>query len=221
MTPAHGYDAILVPGGGLALDGGLPEHVKRRFDLALERESGEPIAPLSAWTAHRPVLLDGDGRQVYESLVGARYLMDRGVKPERIFCESTAYDTIGNAYFSRVQLVDPFGWRRLLIVTSRFHMARTEAIFRWVYSLNGIAGDADAPSPYVLDFAASADDGLSESALTVRRAREEASLRTVKAHRERITSFPALARWLFTEHSMYAALRGPIEVQVADLLRSY
>jgi uncharacterized SAM-binding protein YcdF (DUF218 family) len=120
------YDAILVPGGGVRQRGELPDHVKRRLDLALARESGEPIVPLSAGTSHRPAVLDGEGRLQYESTAGARYLIERGISPGRIFCESTSYDTIGNAYFSRVQIVEPLGWRRLLVITSRFHMARVE-----------------------------------------------------------------------------------------------
>jgi hypothetical protein len=211
---ASRYDAILVPGGGLREGGTLPPYAERRFDLALARESGEPIVPLSAWTPHRPVILGPDGRMRFESTEGARYLIDRGFPAERIYCETTSYDTIGNAYFSRVQLAEPLGWRRLLVITSQFHMPRTEAIFRWVYGL-------DAAEPYTLDFAASDDEGLSEAALAARGAREAASLRQVMQHREKFTSMRALATWLFTRHKAYQSLREPLLPKAGDLMESY
>jgi hypothetical protein len=211
------YDAILVLGGGLRKNGELPEHAKRRLDLALQRQSGEPIVALSAATAHLPAVLDGDGRLFFESTAGARYLIERGIDPGRIFCESTAYDTIGNGYFSRVQIVDPMGWRRLLVITSEFHVARTEAIFRWIYSL-------DAPGRFALDFAASANDGLSDAGLSARRLHEEASLSVVEELRERLTSLRALAGWLFTQHGQYQAVRMALARDLARkqaLLETY
>jgi hypothetical protein len=208
------YDAILILGGGVRAGGELPEFAKRRLDLALARQSGEPMAPLSAGTSHRPAILDADGRLLTESLAGARYLIGRGIPPDRIFCEATAYDTIGNAYFSRVQLTDPLGWRRLLIITSQFHMPRTEAIFRWIYSL-------DSPLPYQLEFAASANDGLSDAALSGRMEHERTSLRAVEQLRERLTSMRAVASWLFTAHKAYQPVREPLAHDSSDLLDSY
>jgi uncharacterized SAM-binding protein YcdF (DUF218 family) len=208
-----GYDAILVLGGGVRDNGDLPEHAQRRLDLALARQSGEPIVALSAWTAHRPVILAPDGSQVYESIMGARYLIDRGIDPRRIFCETTSYDTIGNAYFSRVQIVEPMGWKRLLIITSRFHMARTEVIFRWIYGLNTAA--------YDLQFAASADDGVSAEALSARHAKETTSLQSVELLCRRLTSLRALAAWLFTEHKQYQPVRERHGTDSAESMATY
>jgi hypothetical protein len=208
------YDAILVLGGGLRAPGDLPDHAKRRFDLALTKESGEPIVSLSAWTAHRPAILDSRGNFQFESTAGARYLIDRGIPPDRVYCETTSYDTIGNAYFSRIQIVEPLGCTRLLIITSQFHMPRAEAIFRWVYAL-------DAPIAYELHFAASPDEGLSEAALSARLVKEEAGLRSVEQLRERLTTLPALTRWLFTQHNQYRSVREATAIAHADWMESY
>ncbi len=207
------YDAILILGGGVRACGELPEYAKRRFDLALAKQSGEPMVPLSAWTTHRPAIFDA-GRMLTESHAGAGYLLAHGISAGRIFCETTSYDTIGNAYFSRVQLTDPLGWRRLLIITSKFHMPRTEAIFEWIYGL-------DSTAPYRLEFAAAPDDGLSETALQVRSERERESLRSVQQLRERLTSMRETAQWLFTEHNAYRSVRQPVGHQSSALLDSY
>jgi hypothetical protein len=151
---------------------------------------------------------------VNEAIAGARYLIDRRINPDRVFCENTALDTIGTAYFTRVQLTDPLGWRRLLVITSCFHMPRTEAIFRWIYSL-------DAPVPYRFEFAASPDDGLSQAALAARIERERASLESLGQLRNRLTSMRALAKWLFTEHKAYMAVREPLAERNHDLLDTY
>ena len=208
------YDAILILGGGVRVGGELPEYAKRRFDLALARQTGEPLVPLSARTFHRPALLEPDGSVLNEAIAGARYLIDRGINPGRIFCENTALDTIGTAYFGRVQITDPLGWRHLLVITSHFHLPRTEAIFRWIYSL-------DASVPYRLEFASSSDDGLSEVALSTRIERERASLGSVERLRETLTSMRGVAEWLFTEHKAYMAVREPLVELRNGLLDSY
>jgi len=208
------YDAIVVLGGGVRAGGELPTHAQRRLDLALARELGEPIVILSAGTAHRPATLDRDGRLIYESTAGARYLIERGIAPERIFCETTSYDTIGNAYFARVQILDPMGWRRLLVITSEFHMARSEAVFQWIFGL-------DCPKSYELEFAASPDDGLSAAAMSARRAHEVTALQHVLTLQPRLTSLRAVATWLFTGHGQYQAIRESALVDDGELLESY
>jgi len=92
--------------------------------------------------------------------------MDAGIPPEQILTETHSYDTIGNAFFSRVLHVDPLGLRRLLIITSDFHLPRTEAAFRWVYGLE------PAASPYDLHFEGVADPGMDPEVLRERESRE-------------------------------------------------
>ena len=51
---------------------------------------------------------------------------------------------VGNAYFSLAIHALPAGWRRVAVVTSDFHMPRTAALFRHMYSVAGreLLGDA-------------------------------------------------------------------------------
>jgi uncharacterized SAM-binding protein YcdF (DUF218 family) len=39
-------------------------------------------------------------------------------------------DTLGNAYFTKVDVLDPDGWRRVALVTSDTHAERAAWIFR-------------------------------------------------------------------------------------------
>jgi uncharacterized SAM-binding protein YcdF (DUF218 family) len=40
------------------------------------------------------------------------------VGEERLFVETTSYDTISNAYFARTGFADVAGWRKVLVVTN-------------------------------------------------------------------------------------------------------
>lgn len=197
------YDAILIPGGGVREGGALPDWAAARFDRALSLAGDAFLIPLSAGTPHRPPPLDPRGFPISEARAGADYLLRRGVDPARILIEESSYDTIGNAYFSRVIHAIPRAFERLLVVTSAFHMPRAEAVFRWVYSL-------DAPGPRCsLDFDAVPDVGIHSDALAARIAKERAGLETFRQLPARIATLAGLHAWMFTEHSAYAAGMQP------------
>jgi uncharacterized SAM-binding protein YcdF (DUF218 family) len=193
-------EAIVIPGGGLLPDGNLPPWVLPRFERGLAAAAGSDayVITLSAATFHKPAVLDPNGNPLFESVAGARYLMERGLAGERIVCESSSYDTIGNAYFCRVIHTDPRRLARLLIVTSAFHMPRTEAIFRWVFSLEPVS------VPYELTFDATPDKGIDGEALAARYEKERAGLANLLPKTRRYRTLADFHRWMFTEHRIYA-----------------
>jgi hypothetical protein len=194
------FDAIIVPGGGLRADGTLPEYAATRFDRALALASpATHIVTLSAGTLHKPPPRDPSGAPVFESIAGARYLLERGFPADRILTETASWDTIGNAYFCRVIHTDPRRFARLLIITSAFHMPRTEAIFRWVYALEPLA------VAYELAFESTPDDGIDAESLAARYARERRSLTELVPATQRYRTLADFHSWLFVEHGFYAA----------------
>jgi uncharacterized SAM-binding protein YcdF (DUF218 family) len=67
-----------------------------------------------------PFLLT-DSIALWESTSSAAYLMHHPRYPvgeERLFVETTSYDTISNAYFARTGYTDVAGWRKVLVVTN-------------------------------------------------------------------------------------------------------
>ena len=207
------FDAALILGGGIRDGGSLPSWVANRFDRAIELDTPVFIC-LSAGTAHRPLPLTSDGRPIFESLTGARYLSERGVDPQRIFFETSSLDTIGNAYFSKVIHVDPMAIANLVVITSEFHVSRTEKIFRWVYGL-------DARRQYRLTFDATSNVGLDKNVLDERRKREQMSIQNVDRMAARIQSIKDFHTWLFTEHTLYAtALRNEPKEVIAPAIES-
>ncbi len=197
-APALPYDAIVIPGGGVRPGGELPPWVKPRMDRALALAGGSYLMPLSAGTPHRAPPLDEFGYPWTEARAGARYLARHGADPARILMEELSYDTIGNAYFSRVLHAIPRGFQRLLVITSAFHMPRTEAVFRWVYEL-------EAPGvPCEVEFESVPDEGIDAATLLLRTEKEKKSLAAVEHERPRIRTLADMHEWLFTRHGAYS-----------------
>jgi hypothetical protein len=221
------YDAIVVPGGGSQRGercDTLPPWVLRRLDAAAtvykeaaaaasDGEAPPIIVVLSAGTTHRPNFVAPNGWPVLEATSAAYYLIGRhGVPAAHVQRETTSLDTIGNAYFARAQILEPAGLRRLLVITSQFHMPRTEAIFRFVLGA-AAGGGGSAADPFELEFLAVSDGGLDPLLIGPRAEREAQSLanfdgKVVPMLRERSASGGApllrvLQRWLFTEHTAY------------------
>jgi hypothetical protein len=215
-TAGQAIDAILVPGGGVRSDGDLPIWVKLRLDKALEIGTGVPIITLSAGTIHKAPPLQPNGWPVTDAVAMAQYLERREYPSSLIWPEAASHDTIGNAYFARLIHVQPAGLRKLLIITSEFHMPRTETIFRWIFSL-------DQPCPaYSLEFCETPNLGMSQEILEARLRKEKLRIESLQAIVPRHTTMASVHQWLFTEHSAYAIATLHLrEVARDKLLDSY
>ena len=180
-------DAIIIPGGGSQrgeTPESLPTYVVARLNAALEYyqhqrlhgHSGTLVfIVLSQGTTHRPNYVNKLGWPVTESTSEALYLLHeakrRGiaVRPQDILRENLSLDTIGNAFFTRVIHCDVAGFRRLHVITSRFHLARTKAIFEFIF------GCVPTFKPYILSFQGTLDQVVGD-VLAARVEREKTSL---------------------------------------------
>ena len=124
----------------------------------------------------------------------------RGVDPRRIVQDTWSVDTIGNVAFARLMHADLAGWRRMHVVTSDNHLARTRAIFEWVFALPPRAGAAPE-----LSFEGVADAGYTDDQLASRRQKEERALEQLKATAAAVRDLSQLHAFLFREHKAYAA----------------
>lgn len=50
-----------------------------------------------------------------------------------ILKEESPKDTVGEAFFTKINIVKPKEWQRLLIITSDYHVPRTAKIFKFIY----------------------------------------------------------------------------------------
>jgi len=200
------FDAIIVLGGGRpSTPAEPPLFVQNRCDLAakyykeqLLRGSASIILTLSAGTAHLRNLERPDGSPVLESQASAEYLHEKHEIPlDAMRMELTSYDTIGNAYFARTQFADVLKWRRMLVITTDWHMPRSKAIFEWVFESN-------SRPDISLTFEATPSVGLTEEDIAARKAREKKSLGSVEKLREKYPTLSDVSSFLFTQHDLYA-----------------
>lgn len=197
------FDATVILGGGLLDSRQLSASTKSRLDAALDVYQGETLIVVGAGPTKSPPPLDSRGFPVFESVGAVRYLLHQGVPSSRVLYETSSYDTIGNAYFCRVIHTDPSGMLRLRIITSAFHLPRTEIIFQWVYGL-------DAIRPYELDFLAAPDNHFAAERLARHIEKEQSRITDIRVLQQSIHSLAALHRWMFANHAAYCAHLQPI-----------
>ena len=194
------YDAIIIAGGGIDTAGLPLPWVVSRLDAALHRSSETDLfLALSRGTTHEPPPLDVNGFPIDEAQASTSYLVQHGIDRKRILQDTWSLDTIGNAAFARLMHAEPRRWKRVLVVTSDWHMARTRAIFDWIFSL------PPHPTPqFELEYHESPAD-MPDYVLQARARREAESLATLQKTIASVTDLAQLHQYIFSNHSAYAA----------------
>lgn len=81
-----------------------------------------------------------------EAKAAAEYAISLGVPENKIFLEEKSQDTIGNAFFTKINFLEPKKWENIIIVTSEFHIKRTKYLFKKIlgpkYKISLIAADS-------------------------------------------------------------------------------
>lgn len=202
----YDQDYILVLAGGLDNLGRNHPWVKDRLDVAHRLYQIRPrkIIILGGGTYHKPPHLNREKFVIHESTMGAKYLIDLGVDPGDLYREWGSYDTIANGFFSLLNFVIPLGINKLLVITSDFHLPRSEAIFNWVYGLwNKSILSHHQQRPVDLDFLEVSTKYLDNEIIEARANREERSLITLKQIIERIDTLEKFHHWFYREHQAY------------------
>ncbi|KAG6556285.1 hypothetical protein Mapa_002226 [Marchantia paleacea] len=216
-------DAIFVLTGGQTDDGGVPLWVARRLDRAVElqRSQSEPVPPIvcvGGGSGVVPPILTPEKFVMHESTSAAKYLHEKWkVSFSLLLKEWSSYDTEGNAYFALTQHAIPAGWRHIAIVTSEFHMPRSEAVFEWIFGLEGAGAGAghslshatdpskhDSSSQgFWLEYISVSDEGLDAKALKTRVAAEKRRVKRINGLAQRIHTLPQFHHYLFVENRIY------------------
>lgn len=64
-----------------------------------------------------------------EAILLQQWLIDQGVSAEAIYVEEKSRNTAENAIYS-ARIISKMGWKKIILVTSAFHMARSVMTFR-------------------------------------------------------------------------------------------
>jgi hypothetical protein len=125
------FDAVLVVGGGTPFSLNDPSIlVQRSLDAVIALMSTRnALLPLP--DANISILCLSTGQPlaakgffpVSRATLSASYLLrnggEAGVHPDRVYIESSSMDIIGSAFYSRLNFVDPNGWKNILVVVNQ------------------------------------------------------------------------------------------------------
>ncbi len=123
------YDAIIALANLMDKDGNLNNESQSRMDKAIDF--------FKAGVAKYIITIGWDYRD--DSDLPVAYAMrdyavkKRGISSESILCDINSRDTVGDAIFSKRNIMLPKSWNNLLVVTSDYHVNRTKEIFSFIY----------------------------------------------------------------------------------------
>ena len=205
------YDSIFVLAGGINKNGECHKWVKRRLDLAvkLHNFSNGNIYCLGGGSYHVPPILNKKKFTIHESTACAEYLIGKGVKSNKIFKEWSSFDTIANGVFGFNNFIIPLKLKKIVVITSNFHMNRSKAIFNWINSLyNNIVE---------IKFLSVSDKNIDDDLISLRTIKENKSLENLKKNVIlKYSSLEEMLNWFYTEHKAYCSTSEIDRIEIID-----
>lgn len=195
-------DAIIVLAGGINEDGSLSISSERRTEKAAEffKEGvSEWLVMSGQWSfwLEKPM-----PRTEAEAM--KQYAVTLGIPAHKIIKEESSKDTLGNAYFCKVNVLKPREWKDIAIVTSDYHMERTKMIFK-----NILGKD------YRMDFIeASSDLDPVERARRADQERKTIDFIASWFQKMGTVTDEKVEQWLFEKHPGYAPNSGITKEQM-------
>ena len=191
-----GLKAIFVLTGGLDDEGDINNWTKCRLNLAMHHyHAGTKIISLGGRTYHKPMLLDINGRAIYEAAKCSEYLIAMGIPKKDIYKEIASMDTIGSAYFAFTNYILPMSWTKIMVITSEFHIVRTKIIFDWMKKL--------FQSNVEIYYDTATDEDIDAEILSARKTREQNGVENVTRLVSKITNVKDFCAWFYEEHDAY------------------
>ena len=188
---------IFVLAGGIDNNNEPNVFVKKRLDKAIELfNSNSLIIILGGGTYHKPPGLDSNQYVMHESTSCATYLINKGINQDKIIREWASYDTIANGYFAFLNYIVPFKINECSVITSQFHIKRTQTIFNY---FNNLISNNKVILKYI-----ETDNVIEKNILKTRLEREENSNNSFKKNIVSIKdTLEKFSLWFYTEHNAY------------------
>lgn len=149
-------------GGGLDRDWPSPMSISR-LDKSLELFKAGDFNGIIVTS--RGTFRDTNGHSITEARAQYLYLVERGMNPAKVYEEDQSWDTLGNAYFTKIRYLTPRGWLNPTVITNEFHMERVSFLFDMVLGKR-----------YHIEVVGASNGGITERGLEKRKAHEETVL---------------------------------------------
>ena len=131
INNSNAADVVIILGGGIGGSGKLLSSTRRRLDFFLGMKQKFVSTPiiLSGWCTgfmkEKPLITEAEAMRAI--------LARRGIDSKYIYLEKQSLDTISNAVFSKQLVGKNRGWKRIVLITSDYHMQRALWIFRRIF----------------------------------------------------------------------------------------
>tara|TARA_B100001250_G_C19536372_1_gene672720 strand:+ start:201 stop:737 length:537 start_codon:yes stop_codon:yes gene_type:complete len=63
------------------------------------------------------------------------YAIKLGVPSEKVIAEINSRDTVGDAFFTKKNILNNKNWKNILVTTSDYHVKRASIIFKFIYGV--------------------------------------------------------------------------------------
>lgn len=128
-TSTLDFDAVIVLANLMSVDGELNEESKARAESAIKiySKSNARNIVTCGW-AYRP-----DSNIPIAEAFKSYIVTNSDICPSKVITELNSRDTVGDAFFTKANLALVFGWKKIAVVTSQYHVDRTLEIFRFMY----------------------------------------------------------------------------------------
>ena len=126
---SNNFDALIILSHLMNKDGDLNAESKLRADKAVSifKDNNSQKIITCGW-AYR----DDSNLKISEAI--RLYLIkNHKIKSKDILLEPKSRDTVGDAVFTRKDLVENFNFKKLAVITSNYHINRAKYIFKFVY----------------------------------------------------------------------------------------
>lgn len=109
-------------------DGTLKNESRERIKYACElfNSSEDPILITPGWNY----------RNDSEYFIGDKmreFAINQGIPEDKVYVEPNSRDTVGDAFFSKVNYIEKYNFMDILVVTSDYHVNRTKKIFKFIF----------------------------------------------------------------------------------------
>lgn len=185
-------DAIVILAHSVNPDGFLPPIPRYRVEKGVDLFK-KGIADRIIMSGSLGFLIDYTPSKT-EAKAMKEYAVSLGVPEKNIFTEEDSKDTIGNAYYTRKNILKPNSWKDIVVVTSEYHLPRTRYVF------NKILG-----KEHNVEIVA-ADSRLNGEEARQKSAEEEKIMALTKRWLDGIEDgdMEAITRFITTTHPAYA-----------------
>jgi hypothetical protein len=125
------YDVVMTLGSHVEPDNTLSAEGRQRVEATV-RALEDDVAPYAVMTGLRPFRHADVGLQPVADAMADYAVNVLGTPADRVLTQAKSLDTVGDALFTKRDVMEPYGWRRALVLSSESHVDRGVRISRHV-----------------------------------------------------------------------------------------